>query len=206
MPTLIKPPRHSRTDARPHRTSRAAGGFTLTETALALVIVGTGVLASLELFGSCTVENNVATRATTARMLAENMREAMANLSFSDPVSGVERWGPEEGEGRASYDDIDDFDGPWQENGMTPPDGEEFSPPIDSMRAEIPALSQYSQYVTVMAVDPNDPSGNSNEAAPTLPRTVYTGAVRVRVRVRYRTSPEFPWQALYTMSWVRAND
>src|SRR5687768_7362340 len=67
----------------------AAGGFTLTEALLAMVIVGTGILASLQLFGVCTEENQAASRATTARMLADNVREAMAAAAFCDPVTAA---------------------------------------------------------------------------------------------------------------------
>lgn len=184
--------------------ARANRGFTLMETALALVIVGTGVLASMQLFSACIVTSGAATNSTTARMLAENIRETMANLSLVDPVSGSSRWGPEEGEAVASYNDLDDFDGkPDATTGKYK--GEYFNPPIDAMRESIPSLSKYQQVVTVMPVNPNDPSGNSDEAAPTLPKGTYTGAVRVRVRVQYRASAASPWTDLFVTSWVRSN-
>ena len=173
------------------------------ETALALVIVGTGVLASMSLFATCSNESNIATRETTARMLAENIRETMANLAFADPTSGVEKWGPETGEALASYDDVDDFDGLPVAGKYV---GSTFNPPIDAMRAQIPQLSKYRQIVTVMPVNPNDPSSNSDESAPTLPKGTYTGAVRVRVRVQYQGTANGPWNDIYTMSWVRVND
>lgn len=186
------------------RPARANRGFTLMETALALVIVGTGVLASMQLFSACVVTSGSATNSTTARMLAENIRETMANLSVVDPVSGSSRWGPEDGEALASYNDLDDFDGkPDPITGKFK--GEYFNPPIDAMRAKIPSLSKFQQVVTVMPVNPSDPSGNSNEAAPTLPKGTYTGAVRVRVRVQYRASSAAPWTDLYVTSWVRSN-
>jgi hypothetical protein len=197
-------PRPGAATARGGRTG-FTGGFTLMETALALVIVGTGVLASMQLFATCSDESNTAINATTARMLGENIREAMANLAFADPVSGTARWGPEDGESLASYDDIDDFDGP-PVSSTQPSDGELFSPPIDSMRAQIPALSKYRQVVTVVPVNPTDPAGNADEAAPTLPKGTYTGALRVRVRVQYRAYSTAPWVDLYTTSWVRANN
>ena len=182
----------------------ARRGFTLSETALAMVIVGTGVLASLQLFGTCTLESQVASQATAARMLAENIRETMANLPFADPVSGTATWGPETTQGETenapiSLDDVDDFDGTLKK-------GVAFNPPIDSTRAKIPELAKFTQFVTVMPVNPNDPAGNSNEAAATLPKGTYTGAVRVRVRIQYRAYPTAPAQELYSTSWVRAND
>jgi Tfp pilus assembly protein PilV len=185
--------------------SYRATGFTLIETALALVIVGTGVLAALQLSGTCTNASTNAARATTARMLADNIREAMAGLEFSDPTSGT-AWGCEVGEETtATYDDIDDFDGLWDGATKKAP-GTTHNPPIDSMRAPIPQLSNYQQVVTVMPVLPNDLSGNSNEALPDLPKGTYTGALRVRVRVQYLTAPGAKPIDLYTMSWVRADD
>jgi hypothetical protein len=173
------------------------------ETSLALIIVGTGVLASMQLFTACVSESGTAANATTARLLAENIRETMANLPVVDPVSGSARWGPEDGEALASYNDLDDFDGKPDATGKYK--GEEFSPPIDAMRAKIPELARYKQLVTVMPVNPNDPAGNSNEASPTLPKGTYTGAVRVRVRIKYQQSVNAPWVDAYTTSWVRAN-
>jgi hypothetical protein len=174
-------------------------GFTLTEAMLAMVIVGTGILASLQLFAACTTENMAASRATTARTLAENIREAMAGLSFCDPVTAATVWGPEPGETLSTYDDVDDFDGPLAK-------GSTFNPPIDATRTAIPQLSQYTQIVTVMPVNPDDPGMNWDESAPTLPKGAYTGAVRVRVRVQYRSYAAGPATDVYTTSWVRVNN
>lgn len=184
---------------------RRVTGFTLIETALALVIVGTGVLAALQLSGTCTNASSNAARATTARMLADNIREAMAGLEFSDPTSGITRWGEDAGESLASYDDIDDFDGKWDDASKSAP-GTKFNPPIDATRQPIPELSGYQQLVTVMPVNPDDLSSNSNEKAPTLPKGTYTGALRVRVRVQYVIKPGVDPIDLYTVSWIRAND
>ena len=174
----------------PRRTRR---GFTLTETALALVIVGTGFLGAMELFAACTIQNHNASQGTTARMLGDNVREAMTGLSFQDPTSTGTNWGPEAGESLAGYDDVDDFDG------MT------FNPPIDSTRTAVTQLSRYTQTVSVMPVSPDEPGGNYDEAAPTLPKGAYTGAVRVRVRVTYQATPSSPATEVYRASWVRAD-
>ena len=166
-----------------------------------MVIVGTGVLASLQLFATCTTENLLASKATTARTLAENIREAMASMAFCDPVSAATVWGPEPGETLSNYDDVDDFDGP-----APAYKGSSFNPPIDATRTAIPMLNAYTQVVTVMPVDPNDPASNSDESAPTLPKGAYTGAVRVRVKVYHKQTPTSPSQLVYTTSWVRTNN
>jgi hypothetical protein len=182
---------------RPRNAARA--GFTLTEALLATVIVGVGVLSSLNLFCACTEAANKAAQATTGRTLAENVRESMAGLSFCDPISAATVWGPETGETVATYDDVDDYDG-------TDGKGTTFNPPIDGMKNPIPALAQYTQLVTVMPVDPNDPSANDDESKPTLPKGAYTGALRVRVRIYFQQTPASPKSLVFTESWVRVNN
>ena len=186
---------------RPAPRKRGPGrrGFTLTEALLATVIVGVGVLSSLNLFWACTDASTKAGQTTTGRTLAENIREAMASLTFYDPVSAGTMWGPEPGEILSSYDDVDDFDG-------SDFKGTTFNPPIDAMRQPIPALTQYSQLVTVMPVNPDDPGSNEDENKPTLPKGAYTGAVRVRVRVYFQQSPTSAKSEVYQASWLRVNN
>jgi len=95
---------------------------------------------------------------------------------------------------------VDDFNGPVNSVSQS------FNPPIDSLRAQIPSMSQFTQVVSVMPIWPYKLAGNTNEAAPEIPRTTYTGAVRVRVRVLYRTNPTDPQVELYRCSWVRVDD
>jgi hypothetical protein len=190
----------ARRGPRGHSLARRTG-FTLAEAMLAMVIVGTGVLASLQLFATCTTENMMASKGTTARTLADNIRECMESMAFCDPVGGANVWGPEPGETLSSYDDVDDFDGPGPAY-----KGTTLNPPIDATRTAIPLLSAYTQVVTVMPVDPNDPGMNENESSPTLPKGAYTGAVRVRVKVYYKQTPTSPSQLVYTTSWVRTNN
>jgi len=165
-----------------------------------MVIVGVAIVASMRLFASCSQQNSVSTRMTTAMLLAGNVREAMTGLSFNDPIFGKATFGSEVGETLASYNDVDDFNGP--ANSVS----QSFNPPIDSLRAQIPSMSQFTQVVSVMPIWPYKLAGNTNEAAPEIPRTTYTGAVRVRVRVLYRTNPTDPQVELYRCSWVRVDD
>jgi hypothetical protein len=163
------------------------------EAALATIIVGTGILAAVQLFAVCAQQNMHGARATVAMALAANVQEAMGNLSFSDPQFGRAVYGPEAGETLSGYDDLDDF------NDLT------LNPPVDANRQAIPAMSQYTQVITVRPIYPNQLSSNSNDASPTIPNSTYTGAVRVRVRVLYRASPTDPPEEVYTRSWVRAD-
>jgi len=147
--------------------------FTLLESALATIIIGVGVLAVMGLFEACTRQNRAGAAATTAMLLAGHVQEMMEGLPFCDPH------------------DIDDFD------------NQTFNPPIDSTRTSVPALSQYSQVVTIMPVYPNQPSSNADESKPEIPKTAYTGAVRVRVKVLYRLRPADPPQEVYRAQWIR---
>jgi len=165
--------------------------FTLLESALATIIIGVGVLAVMGLFEACTRQNRAGAAPTTAMLLAGHIQELMEGLPFSDPVRGRVTFGPETGETVAFFNDIDDFD------------NQTFNPPIDSTRTAVPALSQYTQVITVMPVYPNQPSSNADEAKPEIPRATYTGAVRVRVKILYRLRPADPPQEVYRAQWIR---
>src|SRR4051812_38526077 len=133
---------------------RLRRAFTLLETALATIIVGVGIVATMQLFAVCSQQNRAANQMTVAMLLCDNIREAMAGLSFNDPTSGKTTWGAEAGETNVSaFDDVDDFD------------GKTFSPPIDSLRATVPTMSQYSQVVSVVPVFINKLNSNTNDSA-----------------------------------------
>jgi MSHA pilin protein MshD len=169
------------------RRSIRRRGFTMIEAGLTTIIVGVGIAASMSLFGACSMQNINASQSTTAMMLADNIQEAMANLSFADPITGTTTFGPEGGETLASYDDVDDFDG------LT------ISPPIDATRASLTDLSQYSQVIAVTPVDPNN-------LTTTLAKTTTTRtAVRVQVRVLFKQTPTSSAQELYRTDWVKTS-
>jgi prepilin-type N-terminal cleavage/methylation domain-containing protein len=176
-----------------HR-SRRRHGFTLIECALAMIIVGVGVVASIRLFSACSLESREANHMTAAMLLAGHIREAMTQLPFNDPISGRTNFGYEAGETLNSFDDVDDFD------------GQTFSPPIDSLRQPITSMGQYSQVVSVVPVFPNKLNSNTNENALEINKTTYTGAVRVRVRVLYQRLPSDTPTEVYRASWVRLDN
>ena len=91
----------------------------------------------------------------------------------------------------ATFNDIDDFD------------NRTFNPPIDSTRTAVASLSQYSQVVTVMPVYPNQPSSNVDESKPEIPKTAYTGAARIRVKILYRANPTDLPKEVYRTQWIR---
>jgi type II secretory pathway pseudopilin PulG len=188
-----EPQRYCR-EPQPHcREPQRRRGFTLIEAAMATVIIGTGLLASVRLFAACTQQNAAAGNMTTAMLLASHIQETMAGLPIIDPAYASTYFGPEPGETLANYDDVDDFD------------GSTFNPPIDATRAQIAGLSQYSQVITVLPVYANQLNSNTNPAALDLPKTTYTGAVRVQVKVMYKTSPNAIASEVFRTSWIRVS-
>lgn len=169
-----------------HRSTRRRG-FTMIEAGLTTIIVGIGISAAMSMFGACGMQNISASQMTTAMMLADNIQEAITNLSFSDPITGSTTFGPEGGETLATYDDVDDFD------------GQTISPPIDSTRASLSDLSQYSQVISVTPVDPNN-------LLTTLSKTTTTrSAVRVQVKILFKQTPTSSAQELYRTDWVKTS-
>jgi type II secretory pathway pseudopilin PulG len=178
-------------------TSQRARGFTLIEAALATIIVGVGIVSTMELFAACSQQAVGANQTTTAMMLANNVHEAVVGLSFADPTFQHQYFGPEPGETLATYNDVDDFD------------GSKFNPPIDAQRNKIPSLSQYTQVVSVWPVYPNKLSANSTAdtaKTPDIPKTTYTGALRIRVRVMFQATPTATAEEVYEASWVCMDD
>jgi hypothetical protein len=169
-----------RTFVRPARR-RPRRGFTLLETALAMVIVMVGVLAMIEAQGGFVRSNSWSSHEATATYLANEIRERMRNLPRHDPVSGVslitggsgqpqaQGVGLESGEVTVQdFDDVDDYDGvAFGQNGN-------FDGPIDGFGTIIPEtdlngavqidpgtglpmpLQGWTQSVAVEKVDPYD--------------------------------------------------
>jgi type II secretory pathway pseudopilin PulG len=175
-------------------TANRARGFTLQETALAIIIVSIGFVAAMELFSACTKENQQSSRITTAQLLAANIQEMTASLPLKDPFYAATNFGAEPGESQLTWNDVDDFD------------GATFTPPYDATRAIVPELAQYTQKVYVMQVDPNQTGGNTDPDNPTIPIDRFTGAVRMRVIIEYRTTPTDPPQEVLKTAWVRLDN
>ncbi|MEI7877635.1 MAG: hypothetical protein WCI96_06860, partial [Planctomycetota bacterium] len=98
--------------ARQGRISASARGFTLIETALATIIIGTGVLAIVSAHQAFFKQNEWSTHASTGQRLGNEIRELTLHLPRHDPVTGTSYWGPEPNEFDVEdFDDLDDFDG-----------------------------------------------------------------------------------------------
>lgn len=172
--------------------ARAArfGGFTLMETMLAMVVVGTGVLAIVAAQQAYHQHNDYAQRVGTALLLANEIRELTLGMPLHDPITGDLAWGPEANEPTVfQFDDLDDFDA--ADSG-----GAIFSPPIDALRNQIPNMPYWSQHVTVENVLANFING------PATPDNS-TDMVRVTCRVLYQRPTDPQPVEITRLTWIR---
>lgn len=110
---------HPATTHKRHPRRRTARAFTLLECALAMVILGVGVLAVIEAQSAFFRANEFSSLAAQGGYLAGEIRERLRPLTKHDPVTGLfvqsgsaVGWGPETGEtNEPDFDDIDDYDG-----------------------------------------------------------------------------------------------
>lgn len=156
------------------------------EVAVAIIIVGTGSVALMQLTTVCTTQNRAAADMTSAAMLSQHVQEMLAELPLTDPTVGPTSFGREAGETLATSDDVDDFDG------VT------FSPVVDSSRTALAGFDGYSQVVTVVPVNAKKPSGNTDGTE--INKAVYTGSARVRVDVKKGSS------VVHSLEWLRIEE
>lgn len=217
---------------RPHRTRRGPAigrrGFTLLETALAMVIVMVGVVAMIEAQGAFIRSNGWSSHEATATYLANEIRERMRNLPRHDPVTGltlvsgqVQGLGRETGEVTVEdFDDVDDydavefgaagnFDGPIDAFGTIIPDVDATGAVRLDPNTGLPIpLRGWSQSVAVEKVDPYDFSlardwnytdpGSGSFAG----REVGQFPLRVTVTVSYQGPLSAQPEAVTSVSWI----
>ncbi len=188
-----------RRSAGPCRWS-AGGGFTLVEVMLAIVIVGTGIAAAMQLFVTSTQQNASAARMTVAANLANNVQELMAKASYADKdgdwtVFGLEtRNGVTEPLSAANLSlDIDDFNGA----AFNPPKDAGWVDLNDTLLGVGKGLGQYTQRVTVSRVSHTDF------------KTVVTsdeGVRKVDVSISFKLNATTGDQVMHKWTFYRFND
>jgi prepilin-type N-terminal cleavage/methylation domain-containing protein len=157
-----------------HVSPRRRSGFTLIESALAMVIIGVGVVGMLQLLAAGSMANGEATELTTAVNLANNIHEIMVGLSTFDPVNPT-IWSKQRA--LATYNDVISFN------------GDTYSPPVDVNRNSIAGMGAWSQSVSVQTVAYSQLTTLETDDA-TQP------AVRVTVSIVHNGRP------VYQTSWV----
>lgn len=206
-------------------------GFTLLETALAMVIVMVGVLAMIEAQGSFIVSNSWSSHEATATYLAGEIRERMRTLPRHDPVTGLSLvlingtptltgLGREPNEVTVTdFNDVDDY------NGITFGRGGNFDGPIDAFGRIIPEtdangvplldnqghpvpLKGWSQSVLVQKLNPFnyatvvDWSATEAVSGQFPGRAVDQYPLRVTVTVFYQGDYDPQPTSVTSMSWI----
>ncbi len=181
----------NRTAFRTHPSARRA--FTLIETALATIIVGTGVLAIMGAQQAFFRQNEWSTHASTGQRLGNEIRELTLHMPRHDPVTGVTFWGPEVSElDVEDFDDLDDFDGD-DGQGLT------FSAalgngPISSLRLPITEMAGWSQRVFVENIDPFNITSVVSDGSSEM--------MRVRVIVEYQGPTDPTPREITRVTWL----
>lgn len=163
---------------RPLAARRRSRGFTLVEAALTMVIIGTGVLAMLQLLTAGTMSNSAAAELTTAVQLANNVHEIAVALPFKSTTNPTSTTFKDTG-GPANYTYV------WDLN------GDSYSPPLDIRRNAIGNYSAWTQKVTVQSVDPTNLDA-------VRPNSVALPTARVTVVILHNT------KTVYRASWLIA--
>lgn len=178
------------------RRRRRASGFTLIEASLTTVIIGTGVLAIISAQQAYHMQNNWATRTSTAMLLANELRERTLSLPLHDPITGAANLGPELDETvPLEFDDLDDFAG----NVVAGVgEGQTFNPPINALGLPLPELDKWTQMIKVEKV----PSDQVDTAFPLRLDTGVSDMFRVTVSVLYRNPTTNTDEAVTELSWI----
>jgi type II secretory pathway pseudopilin PulG len=179
--------------ARPKRSRR---GFTLLETAMATIILGTGVLAIVQAQQYFYQQNGWSTQTSTATFLASEVRELLYRMPRHDPITRDDSWGPESGEYYPEYyDDLDDFDGVDSAGTIwgTPWAGYSYGP-INSRGREIPDMQGWFQKVEVQSVDPMDMWTVVSDGGSDM--------IRVTVTVLYQGEFDAEAEEVTSMTWI----
>ncbi|MAD18714.1 MAG: hypothetical protein CMJ52_00605 [Planctomycetaceae bacterium] len=164
-------------------------GFTLIESALATVIIGTGVLAMIAAQQTFHRQNGWAQRSANAMRLANEIRELMLNLPAHDPVTDVEYWGTEPNETVVEdWDDIDDFDGAVFSADLG-------NGPITAMRTTFRDMPGWIQRILVSNVDPFDVRSTLDDGSSDM--------VRVEVIVEFQGPNDLQAGEVTRLTWIQ---
>lgn len=202
-------------------------GFTLLETALAMVIVMVGVVAMVEAQGAFTRSNAWSSHEATATYLANEIRERIRNLPRHDPVTGLtlntsgggapiaQGVGAESGEVTVTdYDDVDDysnatfgsggnFDGPIDAFGRVIPETDaNGAVRIDPSTGQPMALQGWTQEVKVEKVKAYDYSSVVAWNYTDTWRTVDQFPLRVTVTVKFQDPLSTTAETVTEVVWV----
>ncbi|MDP7005729.1 MAG: hypothetical protein QF718_05920 [Phycisphaerales bacterium] len=123
-------------------------GFWLIESAVAIAVVGVGVVAVVGSQQAWHIQAVESEELATGMRLATEIREMSLMLPANDPVTGTSNWGLELGENIPDdIDDLDDLDGVVFSEPLS-------TGPIDATATTIVGMNGWAQNITVDCVDP----------------------------------------------------
>lgn len=176
-----------------HRRTASRRGFTLIESAVAVVIVGTGVLALVAAQQAWHTQNAWAERAAIGARLGNEIREMTFDCPRHDPVTGASVWGPELNEvDILDFDDLDDFDGALGTGLVL--SGAEGTGPVNALREVIPGMGEWTQTVQVFNVDPSNVNNDVGDAASDM--------MRVEVRIDWKGAFAAEPTTVTRVTWI----
>lgn len=129
------------------RESRA--GYTLVEVSMSTLLVSVLLVSAMNTAGYATRSQVDNKERAQAKLIANAMLAEILELPYQEPTA-TPVFGPESGEARATYDDVDDY--------------KLFSdsPPVDKQSTAIAGGSGLTRSVVVTYVEPNNLTTTSN--------------------------------------------
>jgi MSHA pilin protein MshD len=131
------------------KSSSICRGFTLLEATVSLVIVSTMLISSLTTVGAFARARNTRQDQSRAMLLAQQLMAEIVQYPYADPSGTSVTLGPDVGETRSTFNDVDDFNG-FSETTLTSRAG-----------AALTGFGGWRRSVAVAWVDPANPSSVS---------------------------------------------
>ncbi|HEX3356361.1 MAG TPA: hypothetical protein VHS31_05200 [Tepidisphaeraceae bacterium] len=174
-------------------------GFTMIEATVSVLLVGVMLVASLMTAGQATLVRTGQQDAARAQTLANELLAQIVQNAYEQPGVTTTVLGPEAGETRATFNDIDDFNG-WTE-----------SPPADLSGAALAGFAGWTRAVVVEWITPSVAGTDFTTSATetglkriTVTVTAPSGRTASAVALRSRQSAydlTHPTQTTFT-SWI----
>jgi type II secretory pathway pseudopilin PulG len=133
-----------------HKRTTTRRGFWLVESAVAISVVGIGIVAIVGSQQAWHIQAVASEELATGMRLATEIREMSLLLPANDPITGSATWGSEAGELiPIDLDDLDDLDGAV----FAEMDG---TGPLDATGTVIVGMNDWVQRIQVQCVNPFD--------------------------------------------------
>jgi len=134
----------------------------MVESVICVVIVSGMLVASLEMLGTTARLRRSQGEQCRAAMLARQLMAEIVQYNYTDPSAATLILGPELGETRAAFNDVDDY------NGLSE------TPPKTASGTAIAGYTGWSRSVLVEYADPSNPGGAASLTDQNLKRITIT--------------------------------